>query len=483
VTLHCPPAVTGPCNTVKQLPSCTIKALWAKPVGGRRLADRAPGVAETNASCSAHTLRPSGRAITRGVSKPTMSPTSPLMNWLSPAVSVPAAHSVVTSAWAVPAGDVMKPTAPAAASANQARLAHIGGRLRNAAGRCASRRLGFDDVNDPVRLALVGLGRMGRVHAAALTAIDGIDVVAVADPSDEARAAAVSLFPKACVLREPEEAFALSGVEACLLATPTPLHPQHVRAALDNGLHVLCEKPLSLDPAVSPDIHQQAVDRGRVLQLGFWRRYAAPWRAAKSALDDGRIGAPLYIRLSQWDADPPPASFCDPNVSGGLAIDCGVHEYDLAEWFSGQRVVRVHAHAAPIVDQSLAAVGDVDNLVAVLELDGGAVATVDLSRNCRYGDDVRTEILGSQGALLIDLLPSGRVRLGTADGMVDLDGVAVGDVTADGVANQAAAFAAAIRGTGEPGPGALASAQATLIGHAVQQSIRTSTAVDVEAIG
>jgi myo-inositol 2-dehydrogenase / D-chiro-inositol 1-dehydrogenase len=337
-------------------------------------------------------------------------------------------------------------------------------------------------VNAPVRLALVGLGRMGRVHAAALTAIDAIDVVAVADPSDEARAIAASMFPKACVLSEPDEAFALAGVEACLLATPTPLHPQHVRAALDHGLHVLCEKPLSLDPHVSLELHRQAVDRGRVLQLGFWRRYAAPWRAAKAALDAGRIGAPLYIRLSQWDADPPPASFCDPNVSGGLAIDCGVHEYDLAEWLSGQRVVRVHAHAAPIVDQSLAAVGDVDNLVAVLELDGGAIATVDLSRNCRYGDDVRTEILGSQGALLIDLLPGGRVRLGSVKGMVDLDDVAVGDVTADGVANQAAAFAAAIRGTGEPGPGALASARATLIGHAAQQSIRTGTAVGVEAI-
>lgn len=324
---------------------------------------------------------------------------------------------------------------------------------------------------------------MGRVHAAALAGVNAIDVVAVADPSDQARTAAASLFPKARLLREPGEAFAVPGVEACLLATPTPVHPQHVGVALEHGLHVLCEKPLSLDPHVSLELHARAKAAGRVLQLGFWRRYAAPWRAAKAALDAGRIGAPLYIRLSQWDADPPPASFCDPNVSGGLAIDCGVHEYDLAEWFSGQRVVRVHAHAAPIVDQSLAAMGDVDNLVAVLELDGGAVATVDLSRNCRYGDDVRTEILGSQGALLIDLLPTGRVRLGSVQGLVDLDGVAVGDVTADGVANQAFAFAAAIRGTGQPGPGALASTRATLIGHAVQQSIRTGTAVDVAAIG
>jgi myo-inositol 2-dehydrogenase/D-chiro-inositol 1-dehydrogenase len=338
-------------------------------------------------------------------------------------------------------------------------------------------------MTDPVRLALIGLGRMGSVHARAIAALDAIDVVAVADPSPDARAAAALLFPTTRLLAEPADAFGLAGVEACLLATPTPLHPAQVRAALAAGLHVLCEKPLSLDPKESMELDEAATRAGRILQLGFWRRYAPPWRAAKDALEEDRIGVPLYMRLAQWDADPPPASFCDPNVSGGLAIDCGVHEYDLAEWFSGRRVVKVRAYAAPIVDESLAAVGDVDNLIAVLELDGGAVATVDLSRNCRYGDDVRTEILGSQGALLIDLLPVGRVRLGTAEGMVDLDGVDVADVTSAGVAGQADAFAAAIRGTGPVGPGAVASARATLIGRAVQESIRTGETIDIESIG
>ena len=192
-----------------------------------------------------------------------------------------------------------------------------------------------------MQLALVGLGRMGSVHAKALATLPQIDVVAVADPSADARAAAAALFPSARLLAEPAEAFELDGVEACLLATPTPLHPAQVRAAIESGLHVLCEKPLSLDPAEAMELHDAATRAGRVLQLGFWRRYAPPWRAAKDALDAGTIGTPLYMRFSQWDADPPPATFCDPAVSGGLAIDCGVHEYDLAEWFSGRRVVRV----------------------------------------------------------------------------------------------------------------------------------------------
>lgn len=323
------------------------------------------------------------------------------------------------------------------------------------------------------------------MHAQAIAACDVIEVIAAADPSPDARDFATTLFPEAALLDAPEDVYSVNGVEAVLFATPTSMHPGHVRAALEAGLHVLCEKPLSLDPPASVELGEVAANAGLVLQVGFWRRYAPPWHATKQAIDEGRIGTPLYMRFSQWDADPPPASFCDPTVSGGLAIDCGVHEYDLAEWFSGSRVTRVRSFAAPIVDESLAAVGDVDNLVAVLELDGGMVCTVDLSRNCRYGDDVRSEVLGSTGAVLVDLLPTGRVRLGTTHGMMDLelgDSSVTTDVMAAGIGAQAEAFAAAIRGTGPVGPGADASVRATLIGHAVQASLRAGTAIDVAPI-
>ena len=112
------------------------------------------------------------------------------------------------------------------------------------------------------------------------------------------------------------------------------------------------------------------------------------------------------------------------------------------------------AWSLPIVDDGVGAAGDVDNLVAVLELDGGAVATVDLSRNARFGDDVRTEVLGSAGALLVDALPTGRARIGDGRGMRELPGSEVDDVMAAGVAGQARAFAAAVRGGAVDVPGA-----------------------------
>lgn len=331
---------------------------------------------------------------------------------------------------------------------------------------------------EPVRIAILGLGRMGRFHLAALAETDGVEVVALAEPSAGSLEAAADHLGDAVVYSSPDEAFAHNGLEGVLIASPTPTHPDLVRSALAANLHVLCEKPLSLDPDESMELESLRGDR--VLQVGFWRRFSPPWRAAHRAIvEEGRIGRPLMVRLSQWDADPPPPQFCDPSVSGGLAIDCGVHEYDLAEWFTGERIHTVRAWNLPIVDAAIAAAGDVDNLVATLQLTNDIVATVDLSRNARYEDDVRTEILGSEGAVLIDLLPEGRARIGNSTGMHDLPNSQAADATKAGVIGQMEAFAAAIRNGETDLPNAVHSARATKIGIAIQEAASTGEAVAV----
>jgi len=310
---------------------------------------------------------------------------------------------------------------------------------------------------------------MGAIHAETLAPLDDIDVVAVADPLPDAAlevgerigAAAYSSLSE---LRDHDD------VRAWLIATPTTTHPEVVSMALDAGVDILCEKPLSLDPVESGDLATRAAAEGRVLQVGFWRRFSPPWVLARRAVVDGVIGRPLMVRLSQWDADPPPASFCDPATSGGLAIDCGVHESDLIGWFTGLDIEAATARNLPLVDPTLGGVGDVDNLVAMLDLAGGAVATVDLSRNCRYGDDVRTELLGENGAVFIDLLPTGRARLATRNGIEVIAGSETDDAFADGIRGQALAFAAAVRGELVEIPGASASTLAVSVGRAIQES-------------
>jgi predicted dehydrogenase len=331
----------------------------------------------------------------------------------------------------------------------------------------------------PLQLGIVGLGRMGRFHASALVGVEEVEVVALAEPSPDALAQASAIVPGAATYPVLGDALAHPGLEAVLVAAPTSLHPAIVQAALEADVHVLCEKPLALDLDDARRLAALAAQRRRVLQVGFWRRFAPPWRVAKDRIDAGEIGTPLYVRLAQWDGDPPPASFCDPAVSGGLAIDCGVHEYDLAEWLTGRRVTRVSAWALPLVEPSVGEAGDLDNLLAVLELDDGAVATVDLTRNARFGDDVRTEVLGSQGALLVDLLPTSHTRLGDASGVRELDEAAVEDAMAAGVAEQARAFAAAARGGAVDVPDAAASIRSSEVGQAVMAAARSGEKVAV----
>ncbi len=324
----------------------------------------------------------------------------------------------------------------------------------------------------PLKLAIIGVGRMGMVHARILSRIDEIDIVAIVDNNAEV-AESLARELNASLHSNIESIVPEVGIDAVLIATPTQTHPSVVRTALDAGLHVLCEKPLSLDPSEGAKLGELADRLDLVLQIGFWRRFASPWRAAKRALEGGAIGDPVMIRLSQWDANPPSPAFCDPALSGGLAIDCGVHEFDLAEWFTGSTVTSVIGRNLRLVDAAVGASGDVDNLVAMLAMADGVTATVDLSRNSRYGDDVRTEILGSQGALLIDLLPTGRARLATAEGVHILEDSKTDDATKDGLANQARAFVARVRGEDVDVPTATASTRAVAIGMALKRSAET----------
>ncbi len=332
---------------------------------------------------------------------------------------------------------------------------------------------------NPLRLALIGFGRMGGNHARVLAGVAEVEVSAVVDTRPEARRAAAEQVPGAAVYAAVDELAESGGVDGWLIASSTPSHPALVRAALQAGVHVLCEKPLALDPQEGARLGAEAEAAGRVLQVGFWRRFSPPWVAMRRLLEEGAIGRPLMLRLAQWDQDPPPAEFCDPAVSGGLAVDCGVHEFDLAEWLTGERIARVYGRHLPVVEAAVGASGDVDNLVAVLELASGAVATVDLTRNARFAEDVRTEVLGSEGAVLVEMFPTGRTRLGDRDGLRTVPGSEVAAADAAGVAAQAQAFAAAVAGADVELPGAAASNRAVAVAAAVEESARTGRPVAV----
>jgi myo-inositol 2-dehydrogenase/D-chiro-inositol 1-dehydrogenase len=325
-----------------------------------------------------------------------------------------------------------------------------------------------------VALALIGAGRMGRTHARALARCQAARLVAVCDPL---RASAEAAAPAgAWVPEQVDELLADPSIAGVLIAAPTPLHDGLVERALVAGKHVLCEKPLTLDVARDIALGRLAEDLGRVLQVGFWRRFAWPYREAARLLAEGAIGEPRLIRACQWDSQPPPAAFCDPAVSGGIEIDCGVHELDLSAWLLGSPIAHVSA-AGTHGDPEIEAVGDVEALAALAITAAGSPATIDLARSVRYGDDVRTEIVGAHGALLLSAVGRGSLVLGDENGLTTIANPS-DDVLDDALAFQADVFARAIEGRRHGSlPGSRESSHALAAAQAMRRA-RLSRAVE-----
>lgn len=326
-----------------------------------------------------------------------------------------------------------------------------------------------------VLAALIGAGRMGMYHAR-LARRAGIEITAVGDVSAvRAREAAASLGAGVSWHETPDDALAVPGVEACLVVSPTSAHDAVVRSALEGGLHVFCEKPLTLDPDQDRLLGRLANKRSRILQVGFWRRYSSPWIAAADVVRSRRIGHLETYRGVLWDAALPPRQFHDRAVSGGLIVDCGIHDFECIEWLTGERVSWVEAHYLPYAEPSVAATGDVDNAIVLLGLDSTAIGVVELSRNARYADDMRLEILGAAGAVFVDTYPTGCARLGTGVGLTEIGGSCVPDAFEAGLVGELAAFAAKVHGSTATVPDAFTSARALRIALAARQAADTGT--------
>jgi predicted dehydrogenase len=328
--------------------------------------------------------------------------------------------------------------------------------------------------DEDVRVALIGLGRMGIVHAQALAEISTIEVAAVADERPEAIERAAHLLGDARRYASAHEALIDPAIEACIIVTPTDSHYELARAALRRSLHVFCEKPLTLDQAQAAELSALGNEAGTVLQVGFWRRYFGGLQQAKELLAAGAIGQPVFVRAAQWDRAAPLPEWCSPSRSGGIFVDMGVHEFDQLEWLLGDQVSEVEGKPFPIADPAIGAAGDYDNAGVLLRFATGTVGFIDLSRNGRYADDVRLEALGTDGAIFVETHPVARVRLGDADGLRTVWEDETNDPFAAAIVSELEAFARAVRRVGaDHYPGAAQSIRAVALATAARHSSET----------
>ena len=255
-----------------------------------------------------------------------------------------------------------------------------------------------------LKVGVVGLGRLGKVYVRDLAGrIPETTVVAVAD-SDRALAVQIAdQFDVPKAYGSAEELIADRDVDAVVVVSPTSTHGEIVIAAAQSKKPTFCEKPPAITLADCRAM-SDAVDRsGAFFQMGFMRRFDPGYAAAKEKIVQGAIGRPLVFKSTSRDPFRPSLEYANPATSGGIMVDMGIHDFDLARWFMGE-VETVSAVGAVLAYPEMASINDIDNAIATLVFADGRLGMVDLTRNGVYGYDISTELLGDAGTARIGYL-------------------------------------------------------------------------------
>jgi myo-inositol 2-dehydrogenase / D-chiro-inositol 1-dehydrogenase len=244
-----------------------------------------------------------------------------------------------------------------------------------------------------VRIAVVGVGRIGSMHAELLARrIDGAEVASVTDAQeDAARAVGTELGVPTLRLDD-----ALAGdADAVAICTSTDTHADLIVAAARAGKAIFCEKPVSLDLTEVDRALAEVDGAGVPFQIGFNRRFDPAHQAVHDAVAAGTVGEPQLVRISSRDPAPPPLAYV--KVSGGIFLDMTIHDFDMARYVVGSEVVEVFARGAVRIDDGFAEAGDVDTALVTLVHENGCLTAIDNSRQAVYGYDQRVEVFGSAG--------------------------------------------------------------------------------------
>jgi myo-inositol 2-dehydrogenase/D-chiro-inositol 1-dehydrogenase len=258
-------------------------------------------------------------------------------------------------------------------------------------------------------IAMIGAGRIGRIHARNIAAHPGARLAGVADVD----AAAAARLAEVCGAKaiSLDEAFA---AEAVVIGSPTPTHADYIERAAAVGRAIFCEKPIDLDVDRVRACLVAVRRAGVPLMVGFNRRFDPHFATLKRRLDAGEIGAVELLTIVSRDPAPPPISYIE--TSGGLFRDMMIHDLDMARFLLGEEPVELHAAASCLVDPAIGAAGDVDTAVVTLRTTSGKLCQISNSRRATYGYDQRIEVHGAKGLLRAGNVTATTVELANGAG-------------------------------------------------------------------
>ncbi len=263
-----------------------------------------------------------------------------------------------------------------------------------------------------VKIALLGCGRIGQVHARAIKDNPDATVTAVADampPAAEALAEQTG-----SEVRSVDEIMASADVDAVVIGTPTTTHYDLIHQAAKAGKAIFCEKPVDLSSERILDCIKVVEEAGVPFLTAFNRRFDPNFAAMQARIAAGDIGQVELVTILSRDPSPPPIDYV--KTSGGLFRDMMIHDLDMARFLLGEDPVSIHAVGSCLVDPAIGEAGDVDTAAVMLTTKTGAICQISCSRRATYGYDQRIEVHGAEGMLRADNQRENTIELATEAG-------------------------------------------------------------------
>jgi myo-inositol 2-dehydrogenase / D-chiro-inositol 1-dehydrogenase len=328
-----------------------------------------------------------------------------------------------------------------------------------------------------LRVALLGAGRIGQVHARSIVENPDAELAWVCDPIEAAATALATTFG-ANASPDPQDAIDDASVDAVLIASATITHTDLIRRSAIAGKKILCEKPIDLDLARVDQVWQEIERLKPFVMLGFNRRFDPTFRAIKARIVAGEIGRIRALRITSRDPQPPPAAYLA--VSGGMFRDMTIHDFDMARFMLGE-IVEVSAVASHNDDPVFIEANDHAQAMVTLRSPDQALCTIVNSRSCAYGYDQRLEAFGDLGSLEVGNMTETNVRAASAT-YTDAAGPVVNfflERYMPAYQAELAEFVAAIRDERDPAVGFADGRAALVLANAAAESVATGKVVRV----
>jgi len=334
-----------------------------------------------------------------------------------------------------------------------------------------------------VGVGVVGLGRIGRLHAEILKLkVSNAELVAVSDVIESiARSVGERLSVKWYIeyermLRDPK-------VEAVIISTPTFLHKDMIIKAAEEGKHIFVEKPLTVTTQEAKEVISAIRKYGVKLQVGYNRRFDYAYQKAKSDVDKGKIGRPIAFISIARDPGAPPGWAADPKLSGGIFLDMLSHDFDMARWIMSSEIAEVYVIGGNYIFEEIKKKGDLDVVSIVFKFENGVQGLIHGARKFPYGYELRTEVYGDEGVIYVGSNIDNMYARGGKEGLIYHGAPWFEKRFYEAYVNELNEFIKAILEDKEPPVTAIDGLRVVEIAEACWKSVKEGKKISVKSIG